>query len=409
MAALAAVAVAILVVGLLVRSRLYSTPVDTSPPSEATTLRQLSQEAQLRRSAAFIAEQVIAVAPSAQYVAVTGTSGLWWTRDTLLSSTPARPVVVVAREAIPVAPAQRGDTVRRAVTFVGDSARGGWVVMVGRNAAGDVISAQFLAGGRTTATCAGAGVERYVLGAPLDEQFAGAGVFGVDGALLGLAVWCDDEVVAVPVFEVRRLLGTPGEPVLESALGFRLALPRPLVRSLVASDSAALVSFVRAGSAARDAGLRAGDVLVTIDGRPATAETLRATMGPGLFADSLVVARRQAGRTETVVVRRSAAGRNDARLGVELAGSSSPRGVPIARVRAGSPAARAGLLAGDRMVSVGSTEVTSAAAAERLLASADDDARPTVVVVDREDGEHALLVSAAPVSAAATDSASAGR
>jgi membrane-associated protease RseP (regulator of RpoE activity) len=408
-AALAAVAVTILAIGLLVRSQLYSTPVDTSPPSEATTLRQLSQEAQLRRSAAFIAEQVMAVAPSAEYVSVTGTSGVWWTRDTLLSSMPARPLVAVAREAIPVVPAQRGDTVRRAVTFAGDSTRRGWVVVVGRDAGGDVISAQFLAGGLTTATCAGAGLERYVLGAPLDERFAGAGVFGVDGALLGLAVWCDDEVVAVPAFEVRRLLATPPDQALESALGFRVAPPGPLVRTLVESDSAALVSFVRSGSAASDAGLRTGDVLVTIGGRPATLVTVRASIGPGLFPDSLVVARRQAGRTETVVVRRSAASRNNERLGVELASSSSPRGVPIARVRAGSPAARAGLLAGDRLVSIGSTVVTSAATAQPLLASAAGDARPTLVVVDREGGEHALLVAASPLSAGATDSVSADR
>ena len=406
-ATLAVVAIVILTAGLLLRSQLYSTPVETAPPSEASTLRQLSQEAQLRRSATFVAEQVTALAPSTEYVAATGASGIWWTRDTLLSSTRAQPIVAIARQAMPAVRAQREDTTRRAVSFAGDSTRRGWVVVVGRDASGEVISAQYLAGGRTTATCAGASVQRYVMGAPLDERFAGAGVFAVDGGVVGLAVWCGDDVIALPAPEVRRVLAEPRDTVLESALGFRVAAPGPRVRSFVGSDSASLVTFVRRGSAAHDAGLRAGDVLVSIGGGPATAERARSAIGLVAPTDSLVLERRGARRGETLVVRGSSASK-DAPFGIELDTPASPPGVPVARVRAGSPAASAGLRAGDRLVSVGSTAVTSATA-ERLLASAVADDRPTLVVVDREDGEHAMLVGAPVPPAAATGSASGDR
>ena len=406
-ATLAIVAVIVLTAGLLLRSRLYSTPVETAPPSEASTLRQLSQEAQLRRSAAFVAGQATTVASSTEYVSATGASGVWWRRDTLLSTTRASPIVAIPRSSIPAAPAQRGDTVRRAVTVAGDSTRRGWVVVVGRDASGEVISAQFLAGGMTTTTCASTRVQRYVLGAPLDARFAGAGVFGIEGTALGLAIWCDGEVVAVPAGEVRRLMAARPDAGLESTLGFRVALPSGLVRSFVGADSALLVTFVRAESAARDAGLRAGDVLVAIGGRPATSETARATIASDVAPDSVVVVRRRDRRTETVVVRRPTAAGGDP-LGVELGAPAAPRGMPITRVRAGSPGAIAGLRAGDRLVSVGSTAVTSAATAERLLASVGGDASPTLVVVDREDGEHALLVGTRP-TAAATDSIAADR
>jgi S1-C subfamily serine protease len=408
-ATLAGIALIVLTAGLLLRSRLYSTPVETAPPSEASTLRQMSQEAQLRRSAAFVAEQVMAVAPSAEYVPATGASGVWWSRDTLLSTTRARPLVALARRDVMAGTEQRADSGGRPVTIAGDSIHRAWVVVVGRDAGGDVISAQFLAGGRTTTSCASERVQRYVLGAPLDARFAGAGVFSIDGAALGLAVWCNGEVVAVPTGEVRRLLGERPDTALESTLGFRVAEPGPHVRAVVGSDSAVLVTFVRARSAARESGLRAGDVLFAIDGAPATAETVRSKLGTSVSPESLVVARRSNGRTETVVLRDTAAVGEDDALGVELDDAESRRGLPIARVHAGSLAASAGLRAGDRLVSIGSTAVTSAATAQRLLASAVGEEAPTLVVVDREDGEHALLVGAQVAPSSVSDSTAADR
>ena len=398
---LAGVAVLVLAGGLLLRSRLYPTPVETDPPSEASSLRQLSQEGQLRRTAAYVAERVAAMATNVQYVPATGASGLWWTPDTLLSSTLARAIVPITRPPSLAGETQRADSIRRGIVIAPDSTDVGWIVLAGRDSGGGVISAQFLAGGRAAITCDGASIERYVLGAPLDGSLAGAGVFRLDGTVLGLAVWCDGELVAVPARQIRRLLVERSAIPVESALGFRVAAASPLVRSFVGSDTALLVTFVRAGSVADDGGLEAGDVLLAIDGGAATASTERLSAGPSAPTDSMVILRRREGGVATVTLRPAPEDVDGAAFGVELATSVVPRGVPVARIRSGSPAARAGLRPGDRLVRVESTAVTSAEAAERLLAAAGGGGRATLVVVTREDGEHALLVTAeAPVGAA---------
>ena len=403
---LAVVAVLVLTGGLLLRSRLYPTPIETAPPSEASTLQQLSQEAQLRRTAAYVAGQVQAMAANVQYVPATGASGLWWTPDTLLSSSRTRSIVPITRAELSAEGAEPVDSARRGIVVAPDSTDAGRIVLAGRDSGGAVISAQFLASGRATTTCDGARVQRYVLGAPLDGSLAGAGVFRLDGSVLGLAVWCDGALVAVPAHEVRRLLAERRDSTLESGLGFGVASASPLVRSFVGSDTALLVTFVGAGSAADDAGLEAGDVIVAVDGRAATAAAERITAAPATPTDSLVLVRRRERGVATVVLRSAADSVSSQTFGVELRTPAASRGVPVARIRSGSPAARAGLRAGDRLVRVGSTDVTSSSAAGALLATAGGDAAPTLVVVAREDGEHALLV-AAQAPAAAADSASA--
>ena len=404
--ALAVVAVLLLTGGLLLRSRLYPTPVETAPPSEASTLQQLSQEGQLRRTAAYVAQQVEAMASNVSYVEATGASGLWWTPDTLLSSAHARPIVAVPRAAVPAGATQSADSVRRGVAIVADSMHVGWIVLVGRDSDGEVRSAQFFAGGRATTSCDGATARRYVLGAPLDASLAGAGVFRLDGSALGLAVWCDGELVALPAHEVRRLLAERPAPAIDSALGFTVATTSAQVRSFVGSDTALLVTFVRAGSAADEAGLEAGDVLLAIDGRPAAAAL--ELLSDGLAtADSLALVRRRERGPSTVILRPTD-GAGGESLGVVLTTSTASPGVPVGRIRPGSPAERAGLRAGDRLVRIGTAVVTSTATADRLLAAAGGDERPTLVVVARDDGEHALLVTtSAPDDTA--DSASVSR
>jgi S1-C subfamily serine protease len=404
---LAVVAVLVLTGGLLLRSRLYPTPIETAPPSEASTLRQLSQEAQLRRTAAYVAGQVEAMAAGVQYVPATGASGLWWTPDTLLSSSRGRSIVPITRAELSADEGQPVDSARRGIVIAADSTNVGWIVLAGRDSGGAVISAQFLASGRATTTCDGTRIQRYVLGAPLEGSLAGAGVFRLDGTVLGLAAWCDGALVAVPADEVRRLLAERRDPPLESRLGFRVASASPLVRSFVGSDTALLVTFVRAGSVADDAGLEAGDVLVTVDGRAAAAATERLAAAPAAPTDSLVLVRRRERGVATVTLRPATDSVRGEAFGVELAAPVASQGVPLARIRSGSPAARAGLRAGDRLVRVGSADVTTAAA-DRLLATAGGDEGPTLVVVARDDGEHALLV-AADAPTAAVDSAPAIR
>jgi hypothetical protein len=86
-ATLAVIAALVLSIGLVARHLLEpdDAPV-TAPPSQAAQLQQLSQEGQLRRSAAFVAERVTASAEQVEFVPSVGASGVRWRRDSVLTT-----------------------------------------------------------------------------------------------------------------------------------------------------------------------------------------------------------------------------------------------------------------------------------------------------------------------------------
>src|SRR4051794_11730185 len=99
LAVLAAIAVLILAVGVVARRALTrdDAPASIAPPSEAAALQQLSHEGQLQRIAEFLDERVAAVAPFVEYLAEAHAAGVRWRADTVLSSTPDRPLVALRR------------------------------------------------------------------------------------------------------------------------------------------------------------------------------------------------------------------------------------------------------------------------------------------------------------------------
>jgi membrane-associated protease RseP (regulator of RpoE activity) len=126
------------------------------------------------------------------------------------------------------------------------------------------------------------------------------------------------------------------------------------------------------------------------------ARRARAALGPSL-AQSLVVTRRREATVASVTLSRSPleTSERESGFGIGVTQASAPRGIAVTQVRADSPAARAGLRAGDRLVRVGETPVTSPADADRLLAEAAASRGPTLVVFDRDDGEHGVLFGGA--------------
>ncbi|HKP14734.1 MAG TPA: hypothetical protein VJT85_01655 [Gemmatimonadaceae bacterium] len=202
-ATLAGIAVVLLIIGLFTRRWLEptKTPNTAAPPSQATAMQQLSMEGQLRRTASFLNERVTEMTPLVVFVPAFGSSGVRWTRDTLLTSDSTSIVRVVV--------ASTPDSTLRVATIAPDSVRRDWLLIVARDSADRVLSTTSLAGGRSSVDCGGVSVETYVLGAPLDERFAGGGIFNVSGEMLGMAAWCGGRVRAVPALELRRLLATP--------------------------------------------------------------------------------------------------------------------------------------------------------------------------------------------------------
>src|ERR1700733_4690323 len=131
--------------------------------------------------------------------------------------------------------------------------------------------------------------------------------------------------------------------------------------------SGALVAGVAQGSAAEHAGIKTGDIIISINGTPIkSASELRNTIGMlrigdkveiGLLRDGkpLKVTALVAEHSESEAV--SAAAVHRGLEGAELADAPEAAGVLVRAVQDGSPAAQAGLRANDLIVAVGRTPV----------------------------------------------------
>jgi S1-C subfamily serine protease len=265
------------------------------------------------------------------------------------------------------------------------------VLAVGRDADGAVVSAAGLAGGHTAGQCGAYDVEEYVLSAPLHEQLAGAGLFTLGGRLVGVVVRCPGRVAALPTSAVARLLADTASAArrVRGEYGLAVAALDARARAYFATDSGVLVTEVDRGGPADDAGLRAGDVLLAVNGAPvarpedlagggaAPNDTLRVTRRRGASVAAVRLARRGPGGGAAADVAGGA--------GIRVAAAAPPRGVPIATVSPGSAAARAGVRAGDRLLRVGGTLGRTPAPARRLLGALGS--APAFLVFERDVSE----------------------
>jgi hypothetical protein len=392
-ATLAVLAALILSAGLVARQLLE--PADapnTAPPSQAAPLQQLSQEGLMRRTAAYVADRVAAVATYAEYVPAARASGVRWRADSVLTADRAHIVRALA---------QRRDTLPPAVPTAPDTVRREWLLIVGRDASGRVLSATQLAGGRATLRCGSRGVETILTGTRIDEQLAGAGIFTLNGELLGMAAWCGERVVIVRMHELLRMLAAQETPtVAESSAGFSVAVGDSLARRLAGSDTAFLVTAVRRGTPASAMGMRVGDLLVSVNGRSAGADSVRRVLGAARI-DSVVVARRKGGKwMATALTVPRAPGGDGATDPFGLRTSRGEEiGVPVTFVAPGSVAERAGLRIGDQLLRVADAAVSTPESAARLLAAAARaDSAPVLVAFERDGVERGVLLQASAES-----------
>lgn len=380
----------VLGIGVLVRGRLLraDTPPPAAPPSEASPLQQLGEEAQLRRMSGALDARVAAVAAFVEYVPGTAAAGVRWRGDTIVSTQADRPVVAVLR-------AGARDSSRRRPVIAADSARSDWVLVVARRSDGRVISTAGLGGGRVRARCGTAEIEEFLLSVPLHERFAGAGLFDLDGRTLGTVVRCADRLVAVPAREVSRLMTDSGSSLdhVRRVYGLMLAPLDTRAKTYFGIDSGLLVTEVRRGGPADAAGLRPGDLVMAVEGRPlVSAADVGAFAAEGSTVGQTV--RRRRGTSETTVRLSSAnagsASAANAGFGIDIAGPADQRGAPITAVRRESAAYAAGVRAGDRLLRVGDATITTRARAQRLLDAKRDG--PTFVVFERDSVERGVLL-----------------
>lgn len=391
LASLAVAASLVLLLGLYVRNRLEraNQSAPAAPRSEASALQQLSHEGLLRRASSFVSERASDVARYVVYVPRSAASGVRWRADTVLSAGLHR--------AIDVSTTASADSGMPNVRQVGDSIRNDWVLVVGRSRSGAVLSLAGAVGGRVRARCDSSEVDELLVNVPLQDHLAGAGVFDIDGALVGIVLRCGQRLAAIPARQITALLSQRDSSASRTeALGASLVPLDSVARAYFGTDGGALVSAVRSGSVAQTVGLRPGDILLSIDGAPITAP-LDASRAIASRPDTTHRVLRLRGRARAVLnVRasdsaRGAGAEQIARgLGMEWTAQPHARGVTVARVQPGSAVHAAGLRAGDRLTRIGWTDVGSRGHAERLLRTAP--AGPIFIAFDRDSIEYGALV-----------------
>ena len=214
---------------------------------------------------------------------------------------------------------------------------------------------------------------------------------GINSAIMTMAGGNVGIGFAVPTAMAREVMDQLVEfgEVRRGQLGIHIQDVTPSIAEALNLDSAvgALVSQVLPGSAAEEAGLQAGDVIIAIDGRLVEDSiSLRNTIGLMRLGTDMEVTyirdgekrtmRARTGRSSSQVLAESEA--VDKFRGAEFRDldPSHPRfetveGVLVSRVEEGSPAERNGLQAGDIVTAVNRVKVRSVAEFSKLAADAD--------------------------------------
>jgi S1-C subfamily serine protease len=401
---LAVVAAAILVTGALLRPRtdVPGAPA-TMPEGELLRLAQVSQRRSLEAEIAYFRLVATNVGPSVLRVTGRDTSGVVWTggrvvtaggaaRDLARSgaeplfphaATP-RPRPIVAVQTAP--PEAIAATRAESAPGVGD-----WVLAIWQGVERRaVVPGNYV--GTTAVNCGGLPAQEVVTTVPLSARMAGAGLFDLGGSLIGIVLPCDDRLAAITPETVDAMLIEAGtlEGRLRDLFGMQIERLAQAEAAHVGVESGALVRTIWTGGAADRSGLRPGDVIVGLGSEPVTG---RADLAPlGALADempsSLVVHRNGARLTLPILTMTSLAAEATGPAG--MAFDVTAPGLHLGAVAPGSPAGRAGLQAGDRLLRVDGQTVSSEEQVARLLSS--DPADRAIVEFARGDRRSCVLL-----------------
>jgi S1-C subfamily serine protease len=422
-AILAAISGLILIVGSKLKpASVGADGSGNAPISEAEVIRErlqlqrTDQRRALENMTSYFAEAATTAAE--RIVAMPGVgSALVWDESGLLvapriSTVPQRPGLVLpggeqanaelvaAAPDLPIAGYRMGGPgstpLRRVKTLSYEFVQSGeWLVAVARAPDGKHIFAPGNYSGTGPARCPGLNYRALLTTIPLNHAMLGGGLFDPDGNLIAMVVECAGEFVAVVTEDIASAVERAAS--LESRVlehfGFRAS---PLTQAAVAyfkEKSGLVVDEIWDDSAAAENGLAVGDVIVSVgELRVDLPEDLQVLFpSDGVKRRELVV-RRNSRQIPISLNPAEGSGKGSespaAAIGVRVNGPG--QGQVIESVAPDSPAARAGLQSGDRILRVDDNAMTNLAVLQRALSAAKS--KPVFIVYKRHSRTQGSLI-----------------
>jgi hypothetical protein len=373
------IAAAIITIGIAIKPKQKRpTPISAL---ESARLQRITQERRLSDLGDYIAYAAENAARGLTYVPELQQSAVVIARGTLATAVPLNRAAVQPRfrsrrPDVPVLLMDEPRTATRQPPPPASIETGDWVLAVALRDDGQPVFAYGLYESDSDARCGSFTYKRMRASIPLTSAFLGGGLFSLRGELAGIIARCQSEIVVLSTDSISNALKQPASAneLLQDSFGLRVG------------NGGEVVSVWR-NSPADKAQIATGDQIVSVDGEDfSTPDALFARLSAQ--GSHEVTIRR--GRRELKVSLAEKSPPEPAKvdsLGIELIDGRN--GVTVKSVDAKGPAAAAGILSGDIVRQLGTTDVASTAAAVDVMAR---ERGPLRVALDRNGSEFQVLV-----------------
>lgn len=404
-ATLALVSASILISGSLLRPDKKNREQPLLSETEMTRLQRLAQRQSLDNMADFFVQVAADVQGSVVRLPRAGRSGVIWGPDLVATATTGQRFseqesfwapngravsaeTTIAAPGLPIAAVQTLQeaalpmATRLPVEFLRS---GRWVLAVWRRETQEHAFAPGTLLGTQAVGCGDNSFQEVVSTLALSDVMAGGGLFDLDGNLLGLVALCDGRPLVLSGESVQAALdyGASFDGLMATRYGMRVTNLGETGQAYFKRKDGAAIQETWRGYRADQAGLLPGDLIVGLEGKPVRSvddlEVLVLPLSLETFdlqvirgAKTMrVQLRARPPSSETVV--------ESSHSGLRL--SSSPAGYPIDSVAPGSPAARAGVQPGDRLLKIDQEDPGSQAAVQQAFSQRRG--KPLHVVLER--------------------------
>ncbi len=238
---LAGLALLLLVGGALFRPKKL-TPEPPSP-SEMASLQSRVRREHLAETAEYFAERAQAVSAYVRYNTGRASSSVAWREDGQMLTTRT-----AGHESAPPLSLVPSTESRPPAAPLGEAIAGQWTLAVARAPEGQLLWTPAVFGGAKQSVCAGEPFRELIVNTRLGPAMSGAGVFDLDGALLGVVANCgnSDDYRLVSNESVPSLLGAFARAAkrLEATCGLRIEALTPDSKRALAIEQGMLVTEV---------------------------------------------------------------------------------------------------------------------------------------------------------------------